>query len=149
MKNFCSSDDTIKREKKTHYTLGEDTTVIGKELVSGMSKVKSLSCLRLFDLMDCSLPGSSIHEIFQARVLEWVAISFSRGSSQPSDWTQVSHIAGRCFTIWGRCFTTREAHKESDMTKQLSTAPQTYLHVVFWMYKIPSQFNKSKGKWWN
>ena len=78
MKNFCSSDDTIKREKKTHYTLGEDTTVIGKELVSGMYKVKSLSCLRLFDLMDCSLPGSSIHEIFQARVLEWDAIAFSK-----------------------------------------------------------------------
>ena len=43
MKNFCSSDGNIKREKKTHYTLGEDTTVIGKELVSGMYKVKSLS----------------------------------------------------------------------------------------------------------
>ena len=38
--------------------------------------------------MDCSLPGSSVHGIFQARVLEWVAISFSRGSSRPRDWTQ-------------------------------------------------------------
>ena len=47
--------------------------------------------------MDCSLPGSSIHGIFQARVLEWVAISFSRGSSRLRDWTQVSHIAGRRF----------------------------------------------------
>ena len=50
--------------------------------------------------MGCSLPGSSVHGIFQAIVLEWVAISFSRGSSQPRDWTQVSHIVGRCFTIW-------------------------------------------------
>ena len=50
--------------------------------------------------MYCSLPGSSIHGIFQARVLEWVAISFSRGSSRPRDWTQVSCIAGRHFTIW-------------------------------------------------
>ena len=50
--------------------------------------------------MDCSLPGSSVHGIFQARVLEWVAISFSRGSSQPRDQTQVSCIAGRHFTIW-------------------------------------------------
>ena len=49
--------------------------------------------------MDCSLPGSSVHEIFQARVLEWIAVSFSRGSSQPRDRTQVSHHAGRCFTI--------------------------------------------------
>ena len=50
--------------------------------------------------MDCSLPGSSVHGIFQARVLEWVAVSFCRGSSQPRDWTQVSCIAGRHFTIW-------------------------------------------------
>ena len=55
--------------------------------------------------MDCSPPGSSIHVIFQARVLEWVAISFCRGSSQPKDRTQVSHIAGRRFTVWD----TREA----------------------------------------
>ena len=50
--------------------------------------------------MDCSLSGSSVRGIFQARVLEWIAISFSRGSSQPRNWTWVSHIAGRCFTIW-------------------------------------------------
>ena len=50
--------------------------------------------------MDCSLPGSSIHGIFQARILEWVAISFSRGSSQSRDRTQVFHIVGRCFTVW-------------------------------------------------
>ena len=42
-------------------------------------------CLTLFDPVDCSLPGSSVRGIFQARVLEWVAISFSRGSSQPRD----------------------------------------------------------------
>ena len=58
------------------------------------------SCLTLCDPMDCSLPGSSVHGIFQARVLEWVAISFSRESFWPRDWTQVSCIAGRCFTIW-------------------------------------------------
>ena len=57
--------------------------------------------------MDYSLPGSSVHGIFQARILEWVAISFSRGSSRPRDWTRVSHIVGRCFTIWA----TREAHE--------------------------------------
>ena len=48
--------------------------------------------------MDCSLPRSSICGIFQARVLEWVAISFSRGSSQPRDRTWVSCIVGRRFT---------------------------------------------------
>ena len=61
-------------------------------------KVKSLSCVRLFDPIDCSLPGSSVHGIFQARVLEWVAISFSRGSSRPRDPTHVSCIARGFFT---------------------------------------------------
>ena len=60
----------------------------------------SQSCLTLCDPMDCNLPGSSIHGILQARVLEWVAISFSRGSSQPRDLTRVSGIVGRLFTIW-------------------------------------------------
>ena len=60
-------------------------------------KVKCLSPT-LCDPMDCSLPGSSIHGIFQARMLEWVAISLSRRSSQPRDWTQVSYITGRFFT---------------------------------------------------
>ena len=52
------------------------------------------------DPMDCSLPGSSAHGILQARILEWIAIPFSRGSSWPRDRTWVSCIAGRCFTIW-------------------------------------------------
>ena len=59
----------------------------------------------LCDPMNCSLPGSSVHGIFQLRVLEWVAISFSRGNSWPRDQTQVSLIVGRCFTVWA----TREA----------------------------------------
>ena len=58
------------------------------------------SCSTLCEPMDCSPPGSSVHGTFQARVLEWVAISFSRGSSRPGDRTQVSHIVGRCFTFW-------------------------------------------------
>ena len=57
------------------------------------------SCPTLCDPMDCSLTGSSVHGIFQARVLEWVAISFSRGSSPPRNRTPVSRIAGRCFTV--------------------------------------------------
>ena len=50
--------------------------------------------------MDCSLPGSSVHGIFQATVLEWIAISFSKGSFQPRDQTRVSHIVDRRFTVW-------------------------------------------------
>ena len=56
------------------------------------------SCPTLFGHMDYVLLGSSIHGIFQARVLEWVAISLSRGSSQPRDWIRISRIVGRCFT---------------------------------------------------
>ena len=62
-------------------------------------EVKLLSHVRLCDPMDCSLQVSSVHGTFQARVLEWVAISFSRGSSQPRGQTQVSRIAGRHFTV--------------------------------------------------
>ena len=63
------------------------------------------SCPTLWDPVDCSPPGSSVHGILQARILEWVAISFSRGFSWPRDRTQVSRIAGRCFNLWA----TREA----------------------------------------
>ena len=70
----------------------------------GWSEVKwsevAQSCPTLCDPMDCSLSGSSVHGIFQARVLEWIAVSFSRGSSQPRNRSRVSHIAGRYFTIW-------------------------------------------------
>ena len=62
-------------------------------------------CLTLCDPMDCSPLGYSVHGIIQARILEWVAIPFSRRSSQPRDRTQVSCIAGRFFTVWA----TREA----------------------------------------
>ena len=55
--------------------------------------------------MDYSLPGSSVYGVFQARILEWVAILFSKGSSQLRDKTLASCIAGRFFTVWA----TREA----------------------------------------
>ena len=63
------------------------------------------SCPTLCDPVNYSPPGSSVHGVLQARILEWVAISFSRGSSPPRDRTQVSHIAGRGFNLWA----TREA----------------------------------------
>ena len=58
------------------------------------------SCPTLCDPMDCSLLGSSLHGILQARILELVAISFSRGFSQLRDRTRISRIAGRCFYLW-------------------------------------------------
>ena len=69
-----------------------------------------LSHVQLCDPIDCSLPGTSIHGIFQARVLEWVALSFSRGSSQPRGGTQVSTwwgegrlICSLCQFPWCKC----------------------------------------------
>ena len=56
-------------------------------------------CLTLCNPMDYSLPGSSVHGVLQARILEWLAVPFSKGSSQPRDQTLVSCIAGRFFTI--------------------------------------------------
>ena len=71
-----------------------------------VNRVCESESVTIWDPMDWSLPSSSIHGIFQARGLEWVAISFSRGSFRPRDWTQVSYTAGRFFPNWA----TREAH---------------------------------------
>ena len=57
------------------------------------------ACPRLCEPVDCSLPGSSVRRILQARILEWVASSFFRGSSRLRDRSLVAHITGRYFTI--------------------------------------------------
>ena len=59
-----------------------------------------VSCSALCNFMGCSSPGSSVHRILQARILEWITISFSWGTSLPRDWTQVSCIAGRSLSVW-------------------------------------------------
>ena len=78
-----------------------------KSSVNILDISQSRSAVWLCHTMDCSLPCSSLRGILQARILEWIAVSFSRGSSQPRDQTQNSHIAGGFFTIWA----TREAHE--------------------------------------
>ena len=100
---------------------------------------KSLqSCLTLCSLLECSPPGSSFHGILHARILEWIAIPSSKGSSPPRDWTQVRKILWRrkwqptpvllpgkshgqrsmvgSYSPWG--------HKESDMTERLHSLTQ-------------------------
>ena len=80
-----------------NYDSGEDSFSVK---VSLKGKVKSLSRVRLFaTLWTLAYQASSVHGILQARILEWVAISFSRGSSQPRDRTQVSRIGGRRFNL--------------------------------------------------
>ena len=89
---------------RSQQTVIINSTTVSSHVYLSAEKVSesevTQSCRTLSDPMDCSLPGSSIHGIFQARVLEWGAIAFSRGSSQPRDRTQDSHIVGRHFTVW-------------------------------------------------
>ena len=74
--------------------------------------------------IDCRLPGSSVHGILQARILEWVAMPSSRSSSQPRDQTQVSCIAGRFFTVWA----TREAQESNILGNIYSDSENGLFH---------------------
>ena len=112
-------------------------------------KRKSLSHVHLFvNPMDCSLPGSSVHGILQARILEWVAIPFSRASSQPKDWTQVSCISGRFSTVW-ESESPEKPYSSSNMEKRAQN--QSTLHNrKFKLEKIrillSKAFTNKKGK---
>ena len=77
--------------------------------------------------MYCSLPGSFIHGILQTRILEWVAIPFSKVSSQPSNQTQVLCIAGRFFTVWA----TREAWIAIQFPKENSELDNTEVRSLW------------------
>ena len=83
----------------------------------------SQSCPTLCDPMDSSLRGSSICGIFQARVLEWVAISFSRGSSPARDWTRFSRRQADAFTVWA------------------TTLHFTYFFICVWTLWLLSSFD--------
>ena len=91
-------------KKNENYALTKICTQIFIVTLSIIVKTKesevAQSCLTLCNPMDCSLPGSSVQGIFQAIVLDRIAISFSRRSSWPRDWTWVSCLVDRCFTIW-------------------------------------------------
>ena len=83
------------------------------------------SCPTLCNPMDCSPPGSSVHGILQARILEWIAIPFSRGSSRPRDRTPVSCTAGIFFTVWD----TGKSHY--NLITSFKT-PSSYTGITFW-----------------
>ena len=92
------------------YADGQDVESERKERIKRKKESEvAQSCLTLCDPMDCCLPGSSVHGILQAIVLEWIAIPFSRGSSWPRDWTRVSRIVDRRFTVRA----TREVQKRT------------------------------------
>ena len=99
--------------------------------LQSLSVLVAQSCLTLCDSMDCIPPGSSVHGILQARILEWVAISFSRDSSQPKDQIQISRIAGRLFTVWA----TRKAHWIMYDCLKMNLL---YLKLIFTLFKLMS-----------
>ena len=127
--------DTVElRVRKTEKGLGAAML----SLLVVKVKVKSLSRVQLLRPVNCSPPSSSVHGILQARVLEWVAISFSRGSSQPRDQTQVSHIADRCFNL---C-TTRKALKYKNTVSQKTSYRDTELQIQVLTSKISREERK-------
>ena len=109
----CTS-NLASSEYKSSVSFPNHACVIAKSLQS---------CPTLCDLMDCSLPGSSVHEILQARILEWVAISSSRGSSRPSDQTCISY--GSCIAGWSLPL--------SHWKRPTAVAILGYFHQVFFL----------------
>ena len=97
-------------------------------------------CLTLCDPMDYNLPGSSVHGILQTRILEWVAIPLSRGSSRPRDGTQVSCIAGRFITIWA----TREAWLYKG-NRKIQSFKRNLPHLKFCQFKNIKKKNKQEN----
>ena len=110
------------------------------------------SCPSHCDPMDCSPPGSSVHGILQARILEWVAIPFSRRSSWPRDPIQVSRIAGGFFTPWATTesgLTAKRAKNRLSLEPLKGVWPCQHLDfgwlayrycegIDFWGFKLPS-----------
>ena len=80
--------------------LGEQYLTYSVKVTLCVCMIVTQSCPTLWDPVHCSPPGSSVHRILQARILQWIAIPFSRVSSWPRDRTRISHIEGRFFTIW-------------------------------------------------
>ena len=105
-------------------------------------KWKSLSCVRLFET------PWTVHGILQARILEWVAFPISRGSSQPRDQTQVSHIAGRFFTSWAT--SVHNSHRSEEQALELynqNTKPFYQISYIFQRHsKAVDSFLKKKKK---
>ena len=98
---LCIAGGNVKLCSHCGKQFDSSTKIFFKDRITVKSESEvAQSCPTLWDPMDCSLPGSSLHGILQARVLEWGAIAFSRGSSRPRDRTRVSCIPGGRFNLW-------------------------------------------------
>ena len=117
-------------EQQCHESKEEEKEELNISKSMGVCLLLAQSCPTLHDPTDpCSPPGSSVHGILQARILEWVAISFSKGFSWPRDRTWVSSITGRFFTIWA----TRETPQKSMGHRVLKfpLAPGNLVYISF------------------
>ena len=93
-------------------------------------------CLTLCDPMDCSPPGPYVHDILQARILKWIAMSSFRWPSQPRDQRQVSRIAGGFFTIWAN----REALFFGMFVKVFGLLLNRVAHFLIWVLRVLHKF---------
>ena len=123
----CMKRDICKKEKESKVCREVCPWSIVWRLFEKVKVLVTQSCPILCNLLDYSPPASSVHGILQARILEWVAIPFFRGSSWPRDWTWVSHVAGKFFTVWD----TRKADKK---LSNISITERT--ERSFWPYEL-------------
>ena len=117
----------IKKQRHYFANKGLSSQSYGFSSSVQFSSVAQL-CPTLYDPIDSSPPGSPVPGILQARTLEWVAISFSRESSQPSDQTQVSHTVDRRFTVWAI-----RVRNISRLFQNQSTVPVPKWTFIWWL----------------
>ena len=132
--------------RKVNSSIWQEQNVYQKEGSDSFSKnynhhawIVAQLCLTLCDPMDCSLPGSLVHRISQARMLEWVVISSSRGSSWPRDWTCVSCISciGKQILYYWATWEAQNYHRTqqfyslSEKKKKNLTNSKGYIHPMF------------------
>ena len=102
------------------------------------------SCPALWDPMDYSLPGSSVHGILQARILKWVAIPFSKGSTWLGDLTWVSSIAGKFFTMWATILLLKMWY----VGWSESAFPESLLEMQIYSFSLQKCWNRILERYW-
>ena len=103
------------------------------------------SCAMLCDLIDCSPPGCSVHGILQARILEWVAMPSSRGSSHPRNWTRVSCNVGGFYQLSYREALLVHSRHLTDISQVNDQARCSYEDITFAFLCFPSFLRKHKN----
>ena len=126
------------------------SALIRKEtLILGVTCVKSLqSYPTLHNLKDCSSPGSSVHGILQARILKWVAMPSSRGSSWPRDQTCISYVSSLGRQLFTTSTNMGEPPKHYVKWNKLGQKDKYYMTYIILLYDIYHQILSQKVEWW-